>query len=174
MLNDFLPDDYAIPKGSNRYFKFVDGPNRIRILSTPTIGWEYWNTDPKPKSIRFLGKTPPEVKLSDIKPDQNGKRTLKHFWVFSVWDYSDDTLKIASITQKTVIEALYGLIKDKGWGDPTGYDITITRKKEGDKISYSLLPSIPSGVTEDMITAIADCNIDMAAYIAGENPFKGN
>ena len=41
-MNDFLPENYEVPKGESKYMKFEQGDNKFRILAKPIFGWEAW------------------------------------------------------------------------------------------------------------------------------------
>src|ERR1700731_3705061 len=47
-MNPFLPENYERPVSSGNYMKFADGPNKLRIMSAPIFGHEYWTKDKKP------------------------------------------------------------------------------------------------------------------------------
>ena len=43
-MDTFLPTDYKIPT-KDRYMKWKEGINRFRALTSPILGWEYWNEE---------------------------------------------------------------------------------------------------------------------------------
>ena len=89
----FLPIGYEEPKTTGNYFRFQDGINRFRVLSSAIVGFEYFNESNKP----VRSKEPFET-TSDIK--KNGK--VKFFWAFSVYNYLESKVQIMEITQKTI------------------------------------------------------------------------
>jgi hypothetical protein len=66
MSKDFLPPDYSVPKKGGGYMKFQDGPNKVRFLSAPILGYEYWNNDNKPVRAREAWESiPADARLDD-------------------------------------------------------------------------------------------------------------
>ena len=90
--------------------KLQRGENRLRILSKPIIGYEYWNLENKP--VRLKGKDKPVVALELIKVDAQGNRNLKHFWALVVWNYAENAIQILEITQQSVQSAIEAYSKD--------------------------------------------------------------
>ncbi len=129
--NPFLPEDYSIPKPPSDYMKLEDGLNSIRILSSAITGYEYWNTDNKPVRSKICWDELPE----DIKPDKQGKYTIKHFWAFVVWNYSLNRVQILQLTQSTIQKQIKALVSNPKWGNPKMYDIAITRSEESNGIT---------------------------------------
>jgi hypothetical protein len=87
------PEGYVVPGGS-RYVKLQPGANTFRIMSTPIIGWVYFNHEKKP--VRT--KTKEEIDENDIAEGIYGKQ-VKHFWTFVVWDYQQKGLSILEMSQ---------------------------------------------------------------------------
>jgi hypothetical protein len=53
-MDTFLPQDYQAPKADSKYTRIHDGDNiRMRILTPPTIFWEFWVND-KPVRYPFI------------------------------------------------------------------------------------------------------------------------
>lgn len=128
---NFLPEDYESPKSNSGYMKIQEGDNKIRILTSPIIGWEDWTPDRKP--IRFRREAKPDKPLDPKKP-------LKHFWAFIVWDYATSRISILEITQASVRKAIESLSRDEDWGSPFNYDIKITRSGKGVDTEYEVKP----------------------------------
>lgn len=163
-MTNFLPKNYEAPKQSSNYFKFEEGPNKFRIVSEAIVGWEYWTNDNKP--IR-LKENPREIP-KDIRADS----AIKHFWAFTVLDRKDGTAKILEITQSTIQRALQALIEDQDWGDPSSYDITITRTGKGLETTYTVQPSPQKPLTKEEQSVVARTEIDLNALFKGESPFE--
>jgi hypothetical protein len=163
----FLPTDYKIPEKSS-YCKLKDGANNIRILSSAVVGWEYWNTDNKPVRSR----TPYTTMPSDIKIDKDGNTTkIKHFWAFIVWNYEAEAVQILEVTQSTIQGAIKAMVDNKKWGNPEGFDITITRTGEGFDTEYSVMPNPHSPVEPKIKAALKALPINLEALYDGSNPF---
>ena len=148
----FLPNNYKLPETSNSFLKLQDGENRIRILSDARVGYEGWK-DSKPfrREEIVCSITPDEV---DIDEKYSGKPKINLFWAFIIWDYTDKAIKIATITQKTVLKAIEQLANDEDWGDPKEYDIAINKVKNGERTTYTVSPKPAKKLTKEIEDAL--------------------
>ena len=167
-MNQFLPDNYERPTSSGNYMKFTDGANKLRILSTPIIGHEYWTKDKKPVRSREPFQGVPE----DAKLDE-GKFKPKFFWAMAVWNYAAKAVQVLEITQASIIGPIEELLVNSDWGDPREYDLTINKKGEGLETEYSAQPSPEKPVPEEALTLLKATQIDLEALYRSEDPFKG-
>jgi len=166
----FMPSNYNVPtSGGADFMKLQDGENRFRILSTPVIGYEGWK-DGKPfrREETVCSITPDMVDL-DTKFDPAGKPKINHFWAFAVWNTTEKKVQILELTQKTIMSPLHDLINDADWGDPRKYDISITRTKVGDKVTYTVKPFPHKDLTAEIKTAYDDSDIDPRSILKGGN-----
>lgn len=161
-MTSFLPEDYHAPEGA--YYKFKDGDNTFRIISSAVTGYEYWNTENKPVRSKIQFTLP----LINPKLDKEGKCIPKHFWAFVVLGEGSITPQIMQVTQKSVQSAIKSLVDNNKWGDPKGYDITINKKGDGLLTEYSIMPNPHSPVVEVDIS-----HINLQALFDGENPLDG-
>lgn len=164
MDNNFLPTDYEAPKSEEKYFKFKEGDNRFRVLSSAIVGYEYWTLEKKPVRSKSMW----EEKPANAKVNENGS-FQKFFWAFIVWNYDLGKVQIMQITQKTIQEGLEALVLNKKWGDPKKYDIVI--KAEGEKLdrTYQVIPEPHSDAPEADIS-----QIKLTALYDGADPFGQN
>lgn len=132
-MDSFLTPGYEVPKEGSRYMKFLQGPNKIRILAKPILGWVAWTTDDKPVRVPFDQQMP----KANLRPTEK----IKHFWAMPVWDYKESKVKILELTQSTIQETLKDLAMNEEWGSPLGYDVTISRKGEKLKTEYTVVAS---------------------------------
>lgn len=157
----FLPKDYKSPTSTNNYMKIQEGENRIRILTSPVMGWEDWH-DKKP--VRYPMNQKP------LKP-YDSKKPARHFWAFIVWNYNEEQIQILNITQATIRNNLEALCNDEDWGSPFNYDIKIIKKGEGTDTEYTINP-VPKKEIADYIKEkflAKPCNLD--SFFTGEDPF---
>lgn len=166
-IDNFLPDEYEIPASPSNYMKLQDGENTFRVLSSAIVGWEYWNTENKPVRMRKA----PENIPSDIRIDKGVVSKIKPFWAFIVWNYATKTIQILEITQKSIMGAIKSVVDNKKWGNPKGYDITITRMGEGLDTEYSTMPNPHSGVEDEVIEAFENKKVNLEALFEGKDPF---
>ncbi len=168
----FLPKGYE-PKAAQdgAYLnKFAKGENRIRILTDALVGWEYWTDDNKPHRVKEAPELLPE---NTQKDDKGAYRAPKQFWAFVVWDYSEEMIKICSITQSTIQKQIISLIEDADWGSPMEYDIKVTREGEGLDTKYQVSPAPKKEVTAPIATAFTEQPINLEAlFLENGNPFE--
>lgn len=165
-MTDFLPQDYDVPSNGGKYMRFLKGENKFRTLTSPIIGWEYWITvDGKRKSIKV--KQNETIKVSDLEDDN----TPKHFWAMVVWNYQDKKIQILEITQKTIQKTIKSLSKDKEWGTPLDYDLSVIREGEGLETEYQVIPSPPKPLLKEIEEAYSTTPINLDALYEGGDPF---
>ena len=159
--SDFFPEDYKEPTGN--YMKFNIGENVFRVMSPAVTGYEYWNTDNKPiRSKTQWASTP-----ADIKRKDDGKPTpIKHFWLFAVYNYAAEKVQILELTQKGVMSSMKAYIGNKQWGDPKGYDFTVTKSGSGLDTDYITMANPHS----DAPNVEFDINLE-AIFEEGGDPF---
>ena len=166
----FLPTTYTkIPTSSN-YLKFQDGDNNFRVLSSAVVGYQYWNIERKPVRARENWNFIP----ADMQFDENGGFKINHFWAFTVWNYDEQKIQILEVTQKQIMKALKALVDNAKWGDPKGYDITITRSGKGFDTEYIVQPSPHSPLDEKVAKLYAETNINLEALFDGNDPFMAS
>ena len=135
-MTNFLPTDYKQPDNKD-YMKFKDGENTFRVLSSAIVGFEYWTTENKPVRSAVPFKDVPD----DIKKDKDGNFTIKHFWAFLVYNQEAKRVQVLEVTQSSVQAGIKALVDNKNWGDPKGYDITVTRVGSGLDTEYAVMPN---------------------------------
>lgn len=158
--DSFLPDDYDVPAEGGSFMKFEDGDNRFRILTPPVIGWQGWKGN-KPFNREGVEKNIADDEVDVDEKFGTGKPKISHFWAFIVWDYQADQISVLQLTQKTIMKAIQEYSKDEDWGNPTEYDLTVTKRKEGDFIKYSVKPSPHKDVKEAIQEAFDESELDL-------------
>ncbi len=166
----FLPKGYEVPKNSGDYMKLKEeGTYKLRILSDAKTGYEYWSTEGKP----VRSPAPFEDRPKDIRPEQDGTPgKIKHFWAFAVWNYKEERVQILELTQSTIQTAINDLYIINEWGDPKGYDLVITRKKEEGFVKYQVQPLPHKPVAGNITAAYEAKPVNLNALFDGGNPFE--
>jgi len=136
----FLPADYKSPNANNNYMKLVEGENKIRILTSPILGWEDWENN---RPIRFRMEDKP---LKSIDP----KKPIRHFWAFVVFNYATEEIQILHIVQATLRKQIQMLCDDADWGSPFFYDIKIIKQGKSISTEY-MVNALPHKPTADYI-----------------------
>lgn len=164
MRYEFLPANYEAPKSSGNYFKLEEGENRIRILSRPILGWEDW-IDKKPVRYRM-----------DNKPamSHDPKKAVRHFWSMIAWNYAMNAIQILHITQSSIQKAIEVLSKDEDWGAPYGYDIKIYKSGNGVDTEYSVNPTAPKPISQDILDAFNKKPCNLEALYTNADPFAAS
>lgn len=164
MRYEFLPANYEAPRSSGNYFKLEDGENRIRILSRPILGWEDW-IEKKPVRYRM-----------DNKPaaPYDPKKSIKHFWSMIAWNYAMNSIQILHITQSSIQKAIEVLSKDADWGAPYGYDIKIYKSGNGVDTEYSVNPTAPKPISQEILDAFAKKPCNLEALYTNADPFAAS
>lgn len=157
-MSDFNPfdakSDYEVPKSSGgNYLKFEKGQTTFLPLSSPVVGYQYWNNDGKP--VRLTDK--PEVRweeLPGIRAEKDGKFKVTHFWAFPVIDVADGKVKILEITQKGVQNSIREYAKNEAWGNPVQrYTFTVSRSGEGLDTEYTVMANPPAQLKKEWMDA---------------------
>lgn len=136
-----------IPETAGKYLKLKQGENRLRILGPSIAGSEGWTkVEGKKKPIRKkMGEA--------FATGEVDESTLKFFWAMPIWNYADNKVQAAEFTQKSIMKSLKKLADNKAWGEPTQYDIVITKEGEMMDTEYSLVPEPKSPLEETIKTA---------------------
>lgn len=176
-MNDFLSDDYKVPSTS-RYMKFSAGENRFRILGsfadqTAIMGMEYWKTTPEGGRKPVRVEMGINIPLTELEEKEDGELDMpKHFWALPVYNYQEGMIQILEITQKTILNAIKDLSRNKKWGNPLEYDIVVTKTGEKFETKYTVMPDPKEPISEAIQEAKKATKINIVALFSGDDPFK--
>ncbi len=170
-MNDaFLPKEYAVPGGTSHYMKLIKGENRFRIISSPILGYEYWDTTADGKRTPIRKRMNEKIDVSTLPVDE----LPKHFWAMVVYNYADKDVQILEITQKSIQKTLTALAKNPKWGTPVQkYDIVVTKTGDGMETRYETLSEPPTPMDKAILKYAGDLNINLNALYDGADPFAG-
>lgn len=161
-MTSFFENDYKLPSTDN-YMKFREGENTFRVLSSAIVGYEYFTKENKPVRSKLPFDETPNIKDGG---------DVKHFWAFAVWNYADERVQVLGLTQKSIMQNMKALIDNKRWGNPQGYDITVSRTGNGLNTEYTLMANPHSVLEEHIAEAWAKSKIDLTELYTGGDPFK--
>lgn len=188
MTDNFLPkDDDKAPKGggAGRYLKLAKGdkPVKFRILSMPPLNgllkWGSSGAGGKDLPVRIrLGEDFPTgvVWQQDTRPGKSGEAAPRYFWLLPVWSYTDKQVQVWESTQSTIHEQYKAWVANEDYGDPLGYDFTLTRTDDNKGTSYLLQASPPKPLAAAVASAWETCQkggFDMTRLYDGGDPFSG-
>jgi len=169
----WLPQDYKEPSTSN-YMQFDMGDNTFRILGEPIMGVEYWKTlDGKRKPVRVKPGVPVQIEELENDPNTGEMEIPKFFWAFPVYNFIIDKIQILEIKQKTIRQSMQSYITNPKWGEPIGYNFTVTKTKEGGKTSYTVAVDPKEELDKSIIDKYKAMNINLEALFLGDDPFAG-
>lgn len=166
---DTIDEISSESSSSGRYINpsKLTGEKRLRFMGAGITGFGSWTTDKKP--IRW--ETKPDELPSDLAPDFTGKISVRRFIAGLVYDYEAGDFKILEITQRRLMDQLFKFIKDSDYGDPTNYDIKISKSGEGKDTEYTLVAAPPKPVTKEITDAYTKVHCDLHALFDGDDPF---
>lgn len=162
----FLPPDAKEPAPKGNYLKFTEGTHKFRVMSSAIVGYEGWETDGETKK-------PVRYEVGDEPPFAPDGKSPNYFWAFVVWNYDQERLQIAKITQKTLRTAIQSYVDNEAWGDPKGYDLVVTRKGSSlQDTEYTTVANPHSPISDEVQQLYKDAEIDLQAWFNGEDPFN--
>jgi hypothetical protein len=127
--------DHKPATGSGNFFALEDGKTvRIRIQSAPYIYQDTFKKEGQPDKV-----------------------STRYAWLI----YNHDEHKAQILKQSgTFFSSLAAIAKDVDYGDPTGYDLKVTRTGTGTETKYQIVPTPKTiELTEDMLGAVAGLDI---------------
>lgn len=174
-MDNFLPSDYKAPAQSN-YFKFADGENTFRILSSAVVGMEYWKTevvDGKEVRRPVRKHQGENIDISQLEVNKNtGELDMpRHFWAFVVLNKGTGDIQVLEITQKNIQKAIRALVESPKWGNPKDYDITVTKSGKGLETEYSVMPNPKEPLEDGVMDLYKSLEINLNALFDGKDPF---
>lgn len=160
-MDDFLPADYKPPSGDR--FEFNDGENRVRILTSPTMGYIAWTDDKKPIRIK-------QSETFSFSP----KDRARFFWYMLVWNYEVEAIQLWDLTQSTIRKAIESLNHNKEWGSPKDYDLIINKEGSGMDTKYQVMPNPKSDLPKGVKEKIEKCTLNYTDIYSDSKSFQAN
>ena len=140
----FLPADYDLPQDPQKFLrlsKCAEGKIRIRFLTSPIVGYSWWET--------YLGEDNKEKRRCKRVPEfqqvpRPERADAKAFWLALVLNRSgeESCVQCLELDQRSVMQAIKDLVDPdvSSWGSPVGlkdgYDIVITKTGSGKDTRY--------------------------------------
>jgi hypothetical protein len=158
--------------GDKRYLNISKLPDakasRFRFFGEGVTGFVAWTVNRKPLRWEVL----PEVLPESVKPDDNGDRTAKFFLAGICWDYEAEMFRVIEITQKGIIGDINKYVADEDFGDPSGYDITITRTGSGLDTKYDVLAKPPKPISDTVKKVFSQLGWNLSNLFEGRHPWS--
>ena len=167
-----MKNSYAtaeIPSPPSKYMRLSKGEKEqvFRILGEQIQGTEGWKTqdDGTRKPVRV--PIDESLNVDDIDdPDE-----IKYFWAMPVWNYQEKIIQILEITQPSILKAIRAYARDEDYGDPTGYDLKVTRAGESKETRYQTIAKPPKPLDKEILERYKDMKINLDALYTGDDPF---
>lgn len=160
----FLPTTYEVPEKEGNYMKFKQGDNKFRILSSPIIGWLWWEDTAE-------GRRPVRVRMDENVPVSKAEDT-KHFWAMPVWNYQAKKVQILELTQKTIQKYIKMMANNPKWGPPMEYDLVVTKTGEKLETEYTIVADPKEPLEPYAVDRFKHTPINLNALYDGEDPFE--
>lgn len=154
-MNDreaFLGKNYSRPSSGGSFFQPEKGNTKVRILTPPVFGYVAWKREGD-------SKLPVHIRLDekfDFKPEQSPK----YFWGVLIWNFKENAIQLWVLSKATIISKLETLLENDEYGDPRGYNITVTRKGDGMDTEYDVVPSPKSELAEEIKKAMEETKLN--------------
>lgn len=144
---------YEAPSSPSLFIKLENGENRIRLVSKPE-NYQVHNQkiEGKFRSVKCEG--------TDCKLCAEGNKPRDRYaWV--VLDRSDGQVKVYECGWM-VFEQVLNLARDEDYGDPTQYDLKITKTGEGLDTNYTVI-AVPkkTALTAEEKEKLEEANINL-------------
>jgi hypothetical protein len=177
---NFFDPNYQLPNQKDQFLKFTAGTNKFRFIGLPVTGYEYFvKLEDKTMKLTRLEKNPFTFEeLAMLPPSKPGQKP-QYFMACCVYDYNSDSFKILSLTQIGLLKSIREYINNPDYGvQIEGYDFTVTKKGEGIKTEYSIIPSPPKPLAKAIAERAKTLQYDLNKlfddeYPADSFPFEG-
>jgi hypothetical protein len=145
-FNDEVNEE--LDKKQSDYYKFEEGKNQFRIVSPFAWGYKYNFKN----SAEGAAKNYPFYKTDSAEVEANRSK-LQLTAGMVVFDYRTNELKALTVHQKNILNAIREYNDNPKYGEPTGYDLFVTKTGSGKNSKY---PSTTADPKEEMSQAIKD------------------
>lgn len=173
-IDDFLPADYSIPSSEGwKYTKIErDIELRIRILSRPIVGFEYFSQDGQKRKPMRSKAYPTEIIDPAINKFTGKPEIPQEFWAMKVWNYNTKQVEIFQTNKNAVKSVILALARDPDYGSPKWYDLKIKKTWVDKATTYSVLPAQIKPLDEEIQITCDDTYVDLEALFEWKNPFE--
>lgn len=182
-VDQFLPDDYRVPKKRDQFMKLEPGTHNIRIMTAPIRGWVFFSEPiedghkvlrPVRRTEELGDFTAEEMIAASAKTNEKGElEGSRHFWILLVYNYALKRFQVLEITQVKLLDQLMALYKNEHYGDMRDYDIAITRTGTGKNDSkYNAIPAPPKLLAAEIQEQFEELKYNLNAILDNEYPIQ--
>lgn len=146
-----------LDKKSSGFYELQDGQNEFRIVSPFAWGYKFNFKN----SAEGAEKEYPFYKTDDPEVAKNRSK-LQLTAAMVVYDYATKELKPFNVHQKNILNAIREYFNNPKYGDPTGYDLVITKKGSGKETRYpSIMANPPEELSKEVQEALEKAVINV-------------
>lgn len=159
----WLPEGYELKTGEkDAYTSIPEGTTTLRILSKPIVGYVAWQ-DKKPVRHRTL---------EEFQSGTYEKKPVP-FWAMVVYNYELKRIQVWELTKITLMKKLKAYTDNAKWGDPTKYDIQVSRKGTTmETTEYELIAEPKEPVSEEIKKEYFATPVILEKLFNGDSPFE--
>lgn len=171
---NFFGDGYEPPKTKNKYTKFEKGETSFRVITTSISGVEFWKKEGESRvPVRYPKNAVPNDEFIRANFEQNRSGDYgKDFLAFGVYNHKEKCVQLCELTQVSLIRSLYDYAKNPKWGNPSKYDIVVTKEGEGINTTYKLMPDPPCVLPDEVMEEVINTPLNLNALFEGGDPFE--
>jgi hypothetical protein len=151
--------------GGNDFINLVQGSNKFRVVTKPYQFVVHWTKDPSGanKKLRCTTKNCPVCQHLDVK--------AQYRWYVGVISRQENKCGILEISSQ-IMTGIKSLVEDDDWGDPSSYDIDVTRGPKGSQPLYNVNPKPHKKLTKSEETMVANFleNLNLAKMVVPPTP----
>lgn len=164
-MSNFFPDEIQT-ESTSRYTKLQKGTTVLRMLGKPFFYYETWLDNDNG------GRSPKRFALNeDIPVAELGPDGIKQVMSIKAYNYNTKGIQIWSISQKSILKAIKGYSENKKYGEPTGYDINVTKEGEGKMTRYSVIADPKEDLSDIVKAADEALEVDLELLLINGDPF---
>lgn len=149
--------------GGSSFYELQSGSNEFRIVSE--FAWGYRHDYQHREEGKELDH--PFYRLDDPYVGKN-QHKLVLTAAMVVYDYESGELKPFTLHQKNILNVIRDYSNNEKYGNPTDYDLVVTKKGEGRETRYSVIANPPEMFSKEIEAALKDVNINVDNFYEGK------
>lgn len=166
------PKEVGKSNNSNDYLNDLKDLNELKfkVIGDVQVGFQYFQNatkeDGTPGAFPVRTELPPE-EVIDPFVSKYGASKPSQFMAMAIYDYSDNRIKLWTVTKKTIIGTLMAVELDEDLGEIQDYDFKVKKTGAGMETEYEVLRLEKSEVTPAMQEKYDNAHINMQDFMDG-------
>lgn len=145
-----------LDKKTGDFYKLESGKNMFRIVSDFAWGFRY-NYDSREEGMTLNN---PFYKINDPLVEKNRDK-LVLTCAMVIYDYAGSEFKIFMVTQKNILNAIREYTDNPNYGDPTAYDLIISRTGDKKETRYQVIANPPKEFDPELKKKFAEISVNI-------------